>query len=124
MRLLYLVAALSVALAALAQDANPPVLSSHDRIDGPFAGQYQVQDLRVYENGRVVYVEEGTKTMGAAKAERSAYEAVIGSDEVRRLAALLDSREIRSIPKEVPSKTRSIDFSWHKSLEINRSGKT
>ena len=124
MRLLYIVATLSaIALAALAQDANPLVLSSHDRIDGPFAGQYQVQDLRVYENGRVVYVEEATNTMGA-KAERSAYEAIIGSDEVRRLAALLDSHEISSLPKKVPSKTRPIDFFWQKSLVINRSGKT
>jgi len=112
-----------MALAVQAQDAKRPVLSSHDRIEGPFGGENHVEDLQVFEDGRVTYVEDETKTMGA-KPEHSAYEATISPAEMQRLARLLGAREIRSLPEKVSSKTRPIDFFWQKSLEINRPDKT
>jgi hypothetical protein len=123
MRSIRLAAALFVPLVVLAQDVKRPLLSSHDRVDGPFGGEYHVEDLQVFADGKVVYIEEGTKTMGG-KPERSALEATVGSDEMRRLEGLLDSPEIRALPKKVPSKTRPIDFFWQKSLEVNRPDKT
>jgi hypothetical protein len=123
MRSICLAATLLVPLVLVAQDVKRPILSSHDRVDGPLGGEYHVEDLQVFADGKVQYVEEGTKTMGD-KPERSVFEATIGSDEMGRLAELLDSREIRSLPKKVSSKTRPIDFFWQKSLEINRPDKT
>jgi hypothetical protein len=123
MRSICLAATLLVALVLVGQDVKRPILSSHDRVDGPLGGEYHVEDLQVFADGKVQYVEEGTKTMGG-KPERSVFEARIGSDEIGRLAELLDSREIRSLPKKVSSKTRPIDFFWQKSLEINRPDKT
>jgi hypothetical protein len=123
MRSICLAATLLVPLVLIAQDVKRPILSSHDRVDGPLGGEYHVADLQVFADGKVQYVEEGTKTMGD-KPERSVFEATIGSDELGRLAELLDSREIRSLPKKVSSKTRPIDFFWQKSLEINRPDKT
>lgn len=114
---------LVVPLVLVAQDAKRPLLSSHDRVDGPFGGEYHVEDVQIFADGKVVYVEEGTKTLGA-KPERSNFEVTISSDEMRRLAILLDSREIRSLPKKIPAKTHPIDFSWQKSLQINRPDKT
>lgn len=118
----FCLAALLIPLVVLSQDANGPLLSSHDRVDGPLAGEHSVEDLRVFADGKVIYVEERTKTMDG-KPEHSMFEATIGPDEMRRLAALLDSREIRFLPKKIPSKTRPIDFFWQKSLEINRTNK-
>ena len=123
MRSIYLAATLLVPLVLAAQDVKRPILSSHDRVDGPLGGEYHVEDLQVFADGKVEYVEERTKTMGD-KPERSVFEATIGSDEIGRLVELLDSREIRSLPKKVSSKTRPIDFFWQKSLEINRPDKT
>jgi hypothetical protein len=123
MRPIRLAAALLVPLVLIAQDVKRPLLSSHDRVDGPFGGEYHVEDVQIFADGKVVYVEEGTRTLGA-KSERSTFEVTIGSDEMRRLAALLDSREIRSLPKNISSKTRPIDFFWQKSLQINRPDKT
>jgi hypothetical protein len=42
---------------------------------------------------------------------------------MRRLEKLLDSSEVRSLPKKVSAKSRPIDFFWQKSLEINRPDK-
>jgi hypothetical protein len=45
-------------------------------IDGPFAGEYHVEDLQVFQDGKVVYVEGGTKS-GLSQPEHSVYEATI-----------------------------------------------
>jgi hypothetical protein len=123
MRPSYLSAILLIVVVVMAQDVKRPILSSHDAIDGPFAGQRTVSDLQVFGDGKVVYIEENTKTMGA-KPERSSYEATLGSEEMRSLDELLESRELRSLPKKIPSKTHPIDFFWQKSILINRSDKT
>ncbi len=116
-------ATLLVPLAVIAQDVRRPLLSSHDRVDGPLGGEYRVEDVQIFADGRVVYVEEGAKTLGE-KPERSTFETTIGPNEVQRFVKLLESREIRSLPKKVPSKTHPIDFFWQKSLQINRAEKT
>ncbi len=123
MRPIHLVATLLLPAVLIAQDVKHPLLSSHDRVDGPVGGEYTVEDIQVFADGKVVYVEERTKTLGV-KAERSTFEATINSDEMQHLARLLDSAEIRSLPKKVSSKTRPIDFFWQKSLQINRPDKT
>src|SRR5260370_3946134 len=43
---------------------------------------------------------------------------------MRRLAELLESEDIRYLPKEISSKARPVDFFWQKSVEINRPDKT
>jgi hypothetical protein len=122
MRLICLAATLFVAF-AFPQDVKRQVLSAHDRTEGPYGGEYHVSDLQVFEDGKVTYVEEGTKSMGD-KPERSAYEAILPSIEMRRLTELLGSPNIRSLPTKISSKTRPIDFFWQKSIEINRLDKT
>jgi hypothetical protein len=122
MRPIYLAATLFVAL-AFPQDVKRQVLSSQDRIDGPFAGEFHISDFQVFEDGNVIYAEEGTKGTGG-KSERTTYRAILPSDEMRRLVELLESQEIRSLPTKISSKTRPMDFFWQKSLEIGRPDKT
>jgi hypothetical protein len=58
MRLVRLEVALFIAL-AFPQDVSWQLLSSHDRIVGPLVGEYLVSDIQVFEDGRVIYSEEG-----------------------------------------------------------------
>lgn len=119
MRSLYIAIALFISVLVHAQDERHPILSSHDRIDGPLGGEHHVEELQIFATGRVTYVDAGTDAMGG-KSARSAYEGSIGSDELHHLLSLLDSREFRKLPSKVPAKMRPIDFFWQKSLEINR----
>src|SRR5260370_2647807 len=123
MRPIYLTAALFVALAFPQAGDKRLVLSAHDRIDGPFGGEHHVSDLQVFGDGKVIYKEEGTKNRGG-KTERSTYQVTIPSDEMRRLAELLESADIRYLPKEISSNTRPEDFFWQKTVEINGPDKT
>src|SRR5580692_7085765 len=83
MRFICLMVTLFVAF-TFPQDGTRQILSSHDRIDGPFGGEYHVSDLQVFEDGKVIYTEERTKSMGG-KPEHSTYQATLPSDEMRRL---------------------------------------
>lgn len=120
MRSLGITATLAIAVTLQGQDTKRPLLSSHDRVDGPFAGAYRVEDLQVFADGRVVYVEESAKTPTRRKPARSVYRLRISPEEVRHLAELLDSTEIRSLPTTVPPAIAPIDFFWLKSLAIDR----
>ena len=122
MRPIYLLAALCVLL-AFPQDAKPPILSAHDRIDGPSSGESHVSDLQVFGDGEVIYVKEENKSLGA-KPEQSIDKATLPPKEVQLLQTLLATGDIRTLPTKIPSKTRPIDFSWQKSIEINRGGKS
>ena len=64
---------------------------------------------RCLRMGRSSMSRRGRKALGV-KAERSTFEATINSDGIQHLACLLDSAEIRSLPKKVSSKTRPIRF--------------
>jgi hypothetical protein len=110
---------LLIALSVLAQDSKPAIFVSHNRIDGPFGGQYRVEDLEVFSSGRVLYVEEGTTTLGQQPSHAS-HEAQIEANEMQQLVKFLNGPAVRSLPKKIPSKTKPIDFFWQASFEINR----
>jgi hypothetical protein len=122
MRFICLMVTLFVAF-TFPQDGTRQILSSHDRIDGPFGGEYRVSDLQVFEDGKVIYIEEDAKSMGG-KSEHSTYQATLPSDEMRRLEELLERQDIRALPAKISSKTRPIDFFWQNSVEIDRLDKT
>lgn len=121
MRTIALTGALLIAISVLAQDDKPFILQSHNRVDGPLGGQSRVEDLLVFSNGQVQYVEEGTTTLGQ-QPTRASYEAKMEADEMQRLLSLLNSPGVRALSKKIPSKTRPIDFFWQASFEINRAG--
>lgn len=121
MRTICLTGALLIAISVLAQDGKPPILQSHNRVDGPLGGQSRVEDLQVFSNGRVLYVEEGTTSLGQQPTHAS-HEAQMEADEMQQLVGLLNSPGVRALSKKIPSKTRPIDFFWQASFEINRPG--
>ena len=121
MRTTCLTAALLIAISVLAQNGTPPILQSHNRVDGPVGGQSRAEDLQVFSNGRVLYVEETTTSLGQQPTHAS-HEALMAADEMQRLVGLLNSPGVRALSKKIPSKTRPIDFFWQASFEINRPG--
>ena len=109
-----------IAVTLKAQVTNRPILSSLDRVAGPFAGAHRVENLQVFADGRVVYAEESVNKQGSGRPNKSVYRLRISAEELRHLAELLGNAEIRSLPKTVSSATAPIDFFWLKSLAIAR----
>jgi hypothetical protein len=107
----------------VAQESRQPLLVSHDDVDGPTAGESGIDDLTVFSDGRVIFLEKETKSPGQP-ATSSSYETILSADDLQRLSKLLDSRDIRDLPNEVAAKTKPIDFFWQKSLEISRAAGT
>jgi hypothetical protein len=105
------------------QESRTRILVSHDSIDGPRGPERHVNDLEIFDNGKVSYTEEGTNMMGV-KQERSSHETTLEPEQMRHLRELLESREIRSLPETVSAKTNPIDFFWQKSLEVIRPNQT
>lgn len=98
------------------QQAEQPILVSHDVIDGPTGDAHTVEDLKVFASGSVTYTvrSKGSKS----------YAFMMKADDVSALVQLLDRPEIRELPKEVPAKTAPLDFFWDQKLQIDRSGAT
>lgn len=98
------------------QQAEQPILVSHDVIDGPTGDAHTVEDLKVFANGSVTYTVR-------SKATKS-YTFMMKADDVSALVQLLDRPEIRELPKDVAAKTQPVDFFWDQKLKIDRPGTT
>ena len=121
MRSICLTGALLIAISVLAQQGESPILQSHNRVTGPLGGQSRVEDLQVFSNGQVLFVEEATTTLGQQPTHVS-HEAHMDADELQRLVGLLNSPGVRALSKKIPSKMTPIDFFWQASFEISRPG--
>ena len=117
MQALSLAGILLLATSVLAQEVEAPILISHDRIDGPYGGMSHVVDLQVFSNGRVLYVEEQTESLGQ-KPTRTSRDGHLEEEQVKQVAKLLDSSGVRNLKSKIPSMRKPIDFFWLKSLEI------
>lgn len=96
------------------QQAEQPILVSHDVIDVPTGDAHTVEDLKVFASGSVTYTVR-------SKASKS-YAFMMKAGDVSALVQLLDRPEIRELPKEVAAKTAPVDFFWDQWLQIDRSG--
>ncbi len=95
------------------QEAEQPILVSHDVIDGPIGAAHTVEDLKVFANGTVTYTVRA-KTI-------KAFTSTIKSADISRLVELINSPEIRELPNEIAAKTRPADFFWDQNFQIVRS---
>jgi hypothetical protein len=98
------------------QKTEQPIVVSHDVINGATDDAHTTEDLKVFANGRVAYTvrSKTTKTLTL----------VLKTDDLTGLVQLLNSPEIRELPKEVAAKTQPTDFFWDQKLQIVRSGAT
>jgi hypothetical protein len=115
-RIISIIAIALLAHRSQGQKAEQLIFVSHDAIDGPIGDAHTVEDLKVFANGNVTYTVRSKTT--------KSFTFTMKADNVSRLVQLLDSPEIRELPKEVAAKTQPVDFFWDQKLQIVRSGAT
>lgn len=113
-------AAFLFVMAAHPQGAVRPLISSHDIVDGPFAGAHRDEVLKIFQSGRVVYILDATIGQRGEKPLHQYYESALDAQELRQLTQLINRQEILALPARIAPKTRPIDFFWQESLEIRR----
>jgi hypothetical protein len=104
-----------------AQQSAAPILISHNDIHGPLGGERRVEDVRVYPDGKVVYLEEANENR-ELKMVKNRYDVTLDQQQLQSLVTLLQGKEIRSLPSKIPPQSRPIDFFWQKSFGISRNG--
>jgi hypothetical protein len=115
MRFQFLVVVFLLSLLVFAKDAPAPILVSHNDIKGPFVDEAHTEDLKIFPDGRVTYKEQGNDRKTGSFSIR------LTTQKLRQLTGLLASKEIRSLPAEIPSQIRTIDYNWEKKMELHRS---
>jgi hypothetical protein len=116
MRFQFLTAVFLLSLFASAKNAPAPILVSHNEIKGPLLEEVHTEDLKIFSDGRVSYKEQGNDRKTGSFIIR------LTPQKLHELSKLVDSHAIRSIPAEIPSKIRTIDFNWEKKMELHRNG--
>ncbi|HEY5030828.1 MAG TPA: hypothetical protein VIK39_20670 [Candidatus Angelobacter sp.] len=116
MRFQFLALIFLLPLFAITKDAPAPILVSHNEIKGPLLEEVHTEDLKIFSDGRVSYKEQGNDRKTGSFIIR------LTPQKLHELSKLVDSHEIRSIPAEIPSQIRTIDFNWEKKMELRRNG--
>jgi hypothetical protein len=114
MRFQCLAAICFFAFLVFAKDAPGPILVSHNDIKGPLLDEAHTEDLKIFSDGRVSYQEAGNDRKTASFKTR------LSPRQLRRLTVLIDGKEMRSVPAEIGSQIRTIDYNWEKQLELHR----
>lgn len=112
MRFLFLVVTCFCGLLSFAKDAPSAILASHNDIKGPIIGNAHIEDLEIFADGRVRYSESGNDR------KTGTFNTRLTPAESRRLTALLNSKEMRAMPAEIPSQIKVVDFDWEAQLKI------
>jgi hypothetical protein len=112
MRFLFLLVTCFCGLLLFAKDTPKALLISHNDIKGPIIGNAHTEDLEVFAGGRVRYSESGNDRKTGTVYIR------LTPPQLRRLTVLLNSKEMRAVPAEIPSQIRVVDFDWEAQLNI------
>lgn len=105
-----------LSLFAIAKDAPAPMLVSHNDIKGPLQDEAHTEDLTIFPDGRVIYKEQGNDR------KTGSYSIRLTPQKLSKLTRLIDNHEIRSLPAEIPSQIRTIDYNWEKKMDLFRKG--
>ena len=112
MRFIFLVLTFLCGLLSFAKDTPKAILVSHNDIKGPIIGNAHIEDLEIFANGRVHYSESGNDRKTGTVNIR------LSPAQLHRLTVLLNSKEMRAVPAEIPSQIRVVDFDWEAELKI------
>ena len=99
-------------LLLFAKDVPKAMLVSHNDIKGPIIGNAHAEDLEIFADGRVRYSQSGNDR------KTGSFNTRLTSAELRRLTVLLNSKEMRAVPAEIPSQIKVVDFDWEAQLHI------
>jgi len=116
MQLRFLALIFLLALFAAAKDSSGPLLVSHNDIKGPLLDEAHTEDLTIFPDGRVTYNEQGNDRKTGSFSLR------LTPQKLHRLNMLIQNKEIRSLPADIPSQIRTIDYNWEKKMDLFRKG--
>jgi hypothetical protein len=112
MRFHFLVVTCFCGLLMFAKDTPEAMLVSHNDIKGPIIGNAHIEDLEIFADGRVRYSESGNDRKTGTVNIR------LTPAQLHRLTLLLNGKEMRAVPAEIPSQIRVLDFDWEAQLNI------
>jgi len=112
MRFILLVVTCFCGLLSFAKDTPKAMLVSHNDIKGPIIGNAHIEDLEIFADGHVRYSESGNDR------KTGTFNTRLTPAQLRRLTVLLNSKEMRAVPAEIPSQIRVVDFDWEAQLNI------
>jgi hypothetical protein len=114
MRLRHLIFILCCALVALAKEAPKPMLVTHSEFRGLDQGDARSEDLQIFADGRVHYVES------PFYGNKAAFDAQLTPQKLQKLTALLNSKAMQAVPAKIGSKIKVIDGRTDKTFHVNR----
>lgn len=118
MRFIFLALTFFCGLLLFAKDTPKAILVSHNDIKGPIIGNAHIEDLEIFADGRVHYSESGNDR------KTGTFTARLTPAELHRLTVLLNSKEMRAVPAEIPSQIKVVDFDWEAQLRIQHGSGT
>lgn len=113
MRFLFLFATCFCGLLLFAKDTPKAMLVSHNDIKGPVIGNTHIEDLEIFADGRVRYSESGNDR------KTGVFNTTLTPAQLHKLTVLLNSKEMRAVPAEIPSQIKVVDFDWEAQLNIS-----
>jgi hypothetical protein len=112
MRFLFLAVISFCGLLLFAKDTPKAMLVAHNDIKGPIIGNMHTEDFEIFADGRVRYSESGNDRKTGTVNIR------LTPGQLHRLTALLNSKEMRAVPAEIPSQIKVVDFDWEAQLNF------
>jgi hypothetical protein len=112
MRFIFPAATFLCALLLFAKGTPSVILLSHNDIKGPIIGNMHTEDFEIFADGRVRYSESGNDRKTGTVNIR------LMPAQLHRLSVLLNSKEMRAVPAEIPSQIKVVDFDWEAQLKI------
>ncbi|MBZ5490018.1 MAG: hypothetical protein LAO76_03685 [Acidobacteriia bacterium] len=112
MRFIFLAVIFLSGLLSFAKDTPKAMLVVHNDIKGPIIGFAHTEDFEIFADGRVRYSESGNDR------KTGTFNIRLTPAQLHRLTALLNSKEMRTVPAEIPSQIRVVDFDWEAQLNF------
>ena len=115
MRLQYFALIFLAAVLALGKEAAKPILVSHSDFTGLDQSDARKEDLQIFADGRVHYVET------PAYGNKSTFDTKLAPQKLAKLIALLNGKAMQAVPAKIGSQIKVIDGRTDKTFQINRS---
>lgn len=113
MRLKFLFFIFLFALLALGKSAPKPILITHSDFTGLDQSEARKEDLQVFADGSVHYVEK------PAYGNKAAFETKLTPQKLQKLTALLNGKAMLSVPAKIGSQIKVLDGRTDKTFQID-----
>jgi hypothetical protein len=114
MRLKFLFFICFCALLAFGKSSSTPILTTHSDFTGLDQSDARKEDLQIFADGRVHYVET------PAYGNKATFDLRLTPQKLQRLTSLLNGKAMQAVPARIGSQIRVIDGRTDKTFQINR----